>query len=73
MTKKTFELWMNCIFFPALQEKRKIHQYQGNAVLILDGFSGHNYDKLEEQCTTYFSSLPTFRPIDLCLAKEELQ
>jgi hypothetical protein len=51
MTKKTFELWMNSIFFPALQEKRKFHRYQGNAVLILDGFSGHNYDKIEEQCT----------------------
>jgi hypothetical protein len=40
MTKRIFELWMNSIFYPAIDEKRTQLNYNGHAVLILDKFSG---------------------------------
>jgi hypothetical protein len=44
MTKRIFKLWMNSIFFPAIDEKMTQMNYNGNAVLILDKFSGHMYE-----------------------------
>jgi hypothetical protein len=50
MTKKLFELWMIQVFIPDLQQRRERTKYQGPAILIMDQFSGHQYENLAAQC-----------------------
>jgi hypothetical protein len=51
MTKAIFERWINTIFIPDLQQRRTRLKYDGPAILILDQFSGHSYEKFSEQCS----------------------
>jgi hypothetical protein len=53
MTKNIFELWMQTIFFPALDALRAKMKYAGQAILILDKFAGHIYEDLNEQCAAH--------------------
>jgi hypothetical protein len=50
MTQKIFEKWMTLIFIPSLQQRRAETSYFGQAILIMDNFSGHNFDKLHALC-----------------------
>jgi hypothetical protein len=50
MTKKLFKYWAQRIFFPYVAEKRLQMKYSGNAILLMDQFSGHQYEEFEEDC-----------------------
>jgi hypothetical protein len=47
MTKRIFQFWCQEIFFPYVQEKRTELKYSGKALLLMDQFSGHQYDDFD--------------------------
>jgi hypothetical protein len=53
MTKRIFEQWMNMVFIPEIDSRRAQYNYFGPTILILDQFSGHNYETLSEHCRTH--------------------
>jgi hypothetical protein len=50
MTKRLFKYWAQNIFFPYVNLKRAQFAYTGYAILLMDQFSGHEYDIFEEDC-----------------------
>jgi hypothetical protein len=50
MTKALFELWVREIFFPTVDEFRQKWQYQGPALLLMDGFGSHYPDQFLCEC-----------------------
>lgn len=50
MTTKLFMQWANEIFIPSVEELRQRENYDGSAILILDGLSAHHADDFYELC-----------------------
>ena len=53
MTTKLFEKWAIDVFFPDIEKRRKKYDYEGPAVLILDGLGSHYSDTFLEACNIY--------------------
>jgi hypothetical protein len=53
MTKLIFQFWCQEIFFPYVFQKRREFPYGGRAILLMDQFSGHEYEGCQEECTKY--------------------
>jgi hypothetical protein len=45
MTSSLFEAWAKEVFFPAVEERRRQWNYNGTAVLLLDGLDSHHTEK----------------------------
>lgn len=45
------ENWANTNFFPFIEAQREYYDYKGEAVVILDGFGLHGYNKFLDECT----------------------
>jgi hypothetical protein len=50
MSTYLFDQWANEIFFPSLKYKRLAVGYNGNALLIMDGFSAHESEAFRNNC-----------------------
>lgn len=50
MTTKLFNQWAKQIFIPSVEELRQKENYDGPAILILDGLSAHHSDDFLELC-----------------------
>jgi hypothetical protein len=50
MTKALFELWAREIFFPTVIELREKWQYNGPALLLMDGLGSHHTDQFLSEC-----------------------
>jgi hypothetical protein len=49
-TKRLFKFWAETIFFPYVKEKRSHFSYAGSAILLMDQFSGQEYECFEDEC-----------------------
>ena len=75
ITTKSFLLWLNSIFLPFLRNERMRTGYQGQSVLILDGYLPHikafeSIDLQGEKLTLHFlvpHSSHLLQPLDLCI------
>ena len=73
MTTTLFEYWAENVFFEEIESKRTIYDYQGPALLILDGFKCHHSEKFILECNdrniyTLFlvpHSSDQYQPLDL--------
>jgi hypothetical protein len=50
MTTVLFQKWADEVFFPTIEEKRKRMNYEGPALLILDGLGCHHNHEFLEEC-----------------------
>jgi transposase len=53
LTTDLFVEWAMTVFFPDTIQMRQSLGYEGPVFLVLDGFSGHIPDTIEEQCLFY--------------------
>lgn len=75
MTTKIFDQWASEIFFPYVEEKRARLNYQGEALIILDGLAAHNspwfIDECEKRMIRVFFLVPhssdQTQPLDLLI------
>lgn len=56
-----FQQWAEKCLFPEIRERRKKYNYDGLALVILDGFEPHNCDFFLDECT-YNNVCPLFLP-----------
>ena len=50
ITAKLFDYWLSEVFYKYVQQKRELLNYQGVAILMLDGCTCHNTERLYEVC-----------------------
>ena len=50
-TTEIFERWAFEVFFPEMQRRRERYNYDGEILLILDGFGPHSSDEFLNGCT----------------------
>jgi hypothetical protein len=53
MTKRLFKYWAQNIFFPYVKHKRLEFEYDGISILLMDQFSGHEYDEFNADCKAH--------------------
>lgn len=59
--KDTFQEWAEKYFFPEIMKRREKYEYQGEALVILDGFCVHDTDWFLDECT-FYNIIPLFMP-----------
>jgi hypothetical protein len=51
MTSSLFEYWAETIFFPWVEERRRVLGYQGPALLLIDGLGAHHTESFIEEAS----------------------
>jgi hypothetical protein len=57
-----FDLWVETVLFPGIPRRRIEYQYEGNAILILDGCPLHESDWFLDEALTQNVTLHAFPP-----------
>jgi hypothetical protein len=50
MTGALFEEWAREVFFPAVEQRRAVFNYDGKVLLLMDGFGAHHTDAFMDEC-----------------------
>ncbi len=75
ITSYSFQIWFSNIFLPYLRDLRQKNNYNGQSVLILDGYAPHfraiqHFNLAAEKLTLHFlvpHSSHMMQPLDLCI------
>jgi hypothetical protein len=60
--RQLFGLWAETVLFPEIERRRIEYQYGGNAVLILDGYTSHEFDWFLDEALVQYVTLHVLPP-----------